>query len=218
MAAAFGYGSGRSRTPYTMLNIAVFAPRPNASMSATLAAKPGLRLRPRTAWRRSRPRSLRPSRTPRSYWMGSRTGSPSGSVVVMGHKADCQGRSGFAMQCRAYSPRNEGSKLKASESNSTSATFGERDVGAQPERVEHERSDRSHPHHRRNRQDVERGRRDRRHDADRQHPVPRADADLVRSQRPQAASGRRYRPVGSPGGGGISSGANRGSSSSRIAR
>jgi hypothetical protein len=41
-----------------MLNIAVFAPRPNASISATAATKPGLRLRPRAAWRKSRPRSL----------------------------------------------------------------------------------------------------------------------------------------------------------------
>ena len=57
----------------------------------------------------------------------------------------------------------------------------ERDVGAQSERVGHERFDRSHPH-RRNRQEVERGRRDRRHNADRQHPPPRGSRALAQTE------------------------------------
>ena len=40
-----------------MLNIAVLAPMPNARSRTTVAANPGLRPRPRAAWRRSRPRS-----------------------------------------------------------------------------------------------------------------------------------------------------------------
>src|SRR4029077_2054750 len=52
--SASGYGSGRSRTALTMLNIAVFAPIPSASVRTATRVNPGdLR-----SWRRANLRSL----------------------------------------------------------------------------------------------------------------------------------------------------------------
>lgn len=100
IAPGSGKGSGRSRMPLTMLNMAVAAPMPSARTSVTATAKPGLRRRPRTVWRRSRPRSssqpvhrLPPAPASRSIMClrafddahgSGRRGPPAGSVPRLG--------------------------------------------------------------------------------------------------------------------------------------
>src|SRR5216117_589624 len=49
-----GYGSGLSRTPWMMLNIAVFAPMPSASVSTATAVKPGFF----SSWRKANLKSF----------------------------------------------------------------------------------------------------------------------------------------------------------------
>ena len=100
IAPASGYGSGRSSTPWTMLNMAVFPPMPNARMSVTVAAKPGLRLKPRRAWRTSRPRSSS-QRQPHASRVRSRIRSGFPSVRCAARRASFSGRP--ASRCRSRS-------------------------------------------------------------------------------------------------------------------
>jgi hypothetical protein len=53
MRSGDGYGSGLSSTPWTTVNMAVFAPMPSASVRIASAAKPGRLMSIRSAWRRS---------------------------------------------------------------------------------------------------------------------------------------------------------------------
>src|SRR5215469_8096882 len=48
-----GYGSGRSKTAFTTLKMAVFAPMPSASVRTVTAVKPGFFPSMRAAYRRS---------------------------------------------------------------------------------------------------------------------------------------------------------------------
>jgi hypothetical protein len=45
------YGSGRNSTAFTTLKIAAVAPRPMASVSTVMIVSPGVRLKPRSAYR-----------------------------------------------------------------------------------------------------------------------------------------------------------------------
>ena len=55
--SAVGYASGRNSAASARLKKAVFAPMPSASVSTAASVKPGLRLRRRTASRRSAPQA-----------------------------------------------------------------------------------------------------------------------------------------------------------------
>ena len=57
--SGLGYASGRSSTPFTIVNMAVLAPMPNARVSTRTAVKPGFLTNMRKAWRTSRPISSR---------------------------------------------------------------------------------------------------------------------------------------------------------------
>ncbi len=53
MRSAFGYGNGRSKTVLTTLKMAELAPMPTASVTTTIAVKPGCLSKPRRPWRMS---------------------------------------------------------------------------------------------------------------------------------------------------------------------
>jgi hypothetical protein len=58
MRSAAEYGSGRSKTPYTTLKIAVVAPIASASVNTMMAVTPGFLPSPRAAHRKSRQNPL----------------------------------------------------------------------------------------------------------------------------------------------------------------